>query len=259
MHRLYDMHCHLSAATSCTAIANEADRLGIAFLDMGVTPDADEGTSRTTGPRNVARACGLHPWWVEANEDGRRAARRAAELCGGARLVGEVGLDFSPARCRTRPAQIAAFADIVEACSQTDIPHRVLSLHAVRSSGTVLDILQTYGMTARAACVFHWFSGTGDEFARARDAGCFFSVNPRMLETRRGREFARQAPLDRLLLETDLPAPLEAPVAASDYACTLEAVLDGLAEIRRESRAELAERIAATSRALMRLEEGRRA
>ena len=154
MHRLYDMHCHLSAATSCTAIANEADRLGIAFLDMGVTPDADEGTSRTTGPRNVARAFGLHPWWVEADEDGRRAARRAAELCGGARLVGEVGLDFSPARCRTRPAQIAAFADIVEACSQTDIPHRVLSLHAVRSSGTVLDILQTYGMTARAACVF---------------------------------------------------------------------------------------------------------
>ena len=31
-------------------------------------------------------------------------------------------------------------------------------------------------------------------------------MNERMLATKRGREYARQIPLDRLLLETDAPA-----------------------------------------------------
>ena len=45
-----------------------------------------------------------------------------------------------------------------------------------------------------------------DELVRARNAGCYFSVNERMLATKRGREYARQIPLDRQLLETDAPA-----------------------------------------------------
>ena len=40
---------------------------------------------------------------------------------------------------------------------------------------------------------------------RAVRSGCMFSVNEMMLNTRRGREYVRQLPSDRLLLETDLP------------------------------------------------------
>lgn len=32
---------------------------------------------------------------------------------------------------------------------------------------------------------------------------CYFSVNERMLGTKRGREYARQIPLDKLLIETN--------------------------------------------------------
>lgn len=256
MYRLYDMHCHLSSTAGAETVAAEGGRRGMAFLDMGVDPADQKDAGRMHGHPNVARACGLHPWRVGEDEDGRRAAKRAAELCAGSRFVGEVGLDFSPTRCRTRSAQIDAFTSIIRACADGNVSNRVISLHAVRSSGTVLDILLSCEMPARAACVFHWFSGTGDEFSRARDAGCYFSVGPRMLATKRGREFARQAPLDRILLETDLPSPLGAPVAANDFEHALESALDGLADIRREPRVELARRIAATSRALTLLDDG---
>ena len=62
--------------------------------------------------------------------------------------------------------------------------------------------------------IFHWFSGTSDELARARNAGCYFSINERMLVTKRGREYARQIPLNRLLLETDAPAEPDAEASA---------------------------------------------
>ena len=64
------------------------------------------------------------------------------------------------------------------------------------------------------AIIFHWFSGTSDELVRARDADCYFSVNERMLASKRGREYARQIPLDRLLLETDAPAEANAETSA---------------------------------------------
>lgn len=79
-----------------------------------------------------------------------------------------------------------------------------------RSAGAVLDVLESHGLLIpnpdSPAIIFHWFSGTSDELTRARNAGCYFSVNERMLATKRGREYARQIPLDRLLLETDAPA-----------------------------------------------------
>ena len=86
----------------------------------------------------------------------------------------------------------------------------MISIHAVRSAGAVLDVLESHGLlipnSDSPAIIFHWFSGTSDELARARNAGCSFSVNERMLASKRGREYARQIPLDRLLLETDAPA-----------------------------------------------------
>mgnify|MGYP004492342999 CR=1 FL=1 len=76
----------------------------------------------------------------------------------------------------------------------------------------VLDVLERHGATRSNACILHWFSGSSQELARARELGCHFSVNPNMLATKRGRAYVRQIPPNRLLLETDLPE--EGEVAA---------------------------------------------
>ncbi len=101
------------------------------------------------------------------------------------------------------------------------------------------------------AVIFHWFSGSGEELVRARKLGCFFSVNEMMLNTRRGRAYARQIPLECLLLETDAPPGLGKPYSAKALVDQLERTLNALAEIRDVSPETLAKRIAHTSAKLL--------
>ena len=82
---------------------------------------------------------------------------------------------------------------------------RVFSFHAVRGADVIMDMLEKYELLEDNTIIFHWFSGSSAQLKRARNLGCFFSVNAFMLQTKRGREYAKAIPLDRLLIETDLP------------------------------------------------------
>lgn len=128
---------------------------------------------------------------------------------------------------------------------------KLLSIHAVNAAGDVLDALQAAGTLARHQAIFHWFSGSSDDLQRALHAGCFFSVGPRMLASRRGREYARQIPLDRLLLETDMPARAGEPLPAEIWEAELRNALAGIAQLKDVDRTVLAQQLAITSEALL--------
>lgn len=131
---------------------------------------------------------------------------------------------------------------------------KVVSLHAVRAVDDVLNVLERAdALTADAgnACIIHWFSGTSDQLTRARRVGCYFSVNPRMLDSKRGRAYAQAIPADRLLLETDEPASEGAPWSAARVRGSLEETLTQLAALRGDDPAQLREQIAQTSRTLL--------
>ena len=57
-----------------------------------------------------------------------------------------------------------------------------------------------------------------------------FSIGPRQLATKRGREYARQLPAQRILLETD--ADGSKPFTADDWNAALESALATLNEIK---------------------------
>lgn len=252
---LYDMHCHLDRILDAERVAAEAEERGLAIFCAPVTPAGTLAARRALGRYvNVCVGVGLHPWWIDSGECGEQEVLQAARLIADARFVGEVGLDFGRAHVGSREAQVAAFERLIRDCAERSVPGRVLSVHAVRSSGEILDVLERCGLTGTgsdASCIFHWFSGTSDELARLRCAGCYVSVNPMMLSTKRGREYARIMPVDRILLETDAPPGLDTPYTAGEIAAALETVLDTLAEIRHADRAELARRIADTSARLL--------
>ena len=81
-------------------------------------------------------------------------------------------------------------------------------------------------------CIFHWFTGSNEDLTRALRGGCMFSVNGMMLRTRRGREYVRQLPSDRLLLETDLPPGRDVVFSARQILDELENTLGTLKNIR---------------------------
>lgn len=209
--RLIDAHCHLDLMAYPNAVADETAAIGLGVFDCGVDPrDFAAAKKRASRYPNIIAGVGLHPWWLADGRCGLAEVNLLCKVAAQERYIGEVGLDFSARFAGSEPLQIQALDRLSDALVQCPLAGRVISIHAVRSAGAVLDVLESHGLLIpnpdSPAIIFHWFSGTSDELVRARNVGCYFSVNERMLASKRGREYARQIPLDRLLLETDAPA-----------------------------------------------------
>ncbi len=219
------------------AVADEATALGLGLFDCGVDPrDFSAANERTHRQPSIIAGIGLHPWWIADGRCGPAEVDLLCEVAAQERYIGEVGLDFSARFAGSEPLQIQAFDRLCDSLVQRSLAGRVISIHAVRSAGTVLDALESHGLLIpnpdSPVIIFHWFSGTSDELVRARNAGCYFSVNERMLATKRGREYARQIPLDRLLLETDAPAEPQADASARQLITSLKSASLHIAELK---------------------------
>lgn len=235
--QLFDAHCHLDLMAHPDAVADEVAALGLALFDCGVDPrnfaSANDRARRHSG---IIAGVGLHPWWLADGRCGPAEVNLLCEVAAQERYIGEVGLDFSARFAGSEPLQIQAFDRLCGTLVQRSLAGRVISIHAVRSAGTVLDALESHGLLIpnpdSPVIIFHWFSGTSDELVRARNAGCYFSVNERMLTSKRGREYARQIPLDRLLLETDAPFDQQSNTSAQQLVASLKSTSRHIAELK---------------------------
>ena len=234
----FDAHCHLGLMSDPNAVVREAITMGLGIFDCGGDPrDFATANKRASSSPNVIAGLGLHPWWIADGRCGTTEVSLLCELASRERFIGEVGLDFSPRFAGTEGIQTQAFERLCQTLSQSPLHGRALSIHAVHAAGAALNILESSGLLKYApsspTIIFHWFSGTSDELVRARNAGCYFSVNKRMLATKRGREYARQIPLDRLLLETDAPAELNKETAARQLADSLARTSEIVAALKK--------------------------
>lgn len=235
--QLFDAHCHLDLMACPDTVADEATALGLGLFDCGVDPrDFAAAKTRASHRPSIIAGVGLHPWWLADSRCGTAEINLLCEVAAQERFIGEIGLDFSARFVGSEPLQIQALERLCDALVHHPLTGRVISIHAVRSAGTVLDVLESHGLlTPRPdspVITFHWLSGTSDELVRASDAGCYFSVNERMLATKRGREYARQIPLDCLLLETDAPAEPQADTSARQLITSLKCVSRRIAELK---------------------------
>lgn len=236
--QLFDAHCHLDLMAHPDAVADEATTLDLVLFDCGVDPrDFARAKKRACNRSNIFAGIGLHPWWLADGRCGNAEINLLCEVAAQERLIGEVGLDFSARFAGSEPLQVQAFDRLCDALVQHPLAGRVISIHAVRSAGTVLDVLGSHELLTPSpdspAIIFHWFSGTSNEFVRARNAGCYFSVNERMLASKRGREYARQIPLDRLLLETDAPAEPNTETSAQSLIRSLTRTSERIASLKK--------------------------
>ena len=235
--RFFDTHCHLDLMLNPDAAASESAASGLGLFDCGVNPrDFSAANERARRKPGIIAGVGLHPWWLADGRCGPAEVNLLCEVADQERYIGEVGLDFSARFAGSEPLQVQALDRLCDALVQRPLAGRVISIHAVRSAGTVLDVLGSHELLTPSpdspAIIFHWFSGTSNEFVRARNAGCYFSVNERMHASKRGREYARQIPLDRLLLETDAPAEPNAETSAQSLIKSLTRTSKRIASLK---------------------------
>lgn len=221
--QFFDAHAHLSFAPEAARFgAWMTERFAGAFSTTVTPEDFNRARELFAGLSTVKVGVGAHPWWISLGELSPLDLESAAIEFSRATYIGEVGLDFGKKgmwKCAfdsdeaAEEAQVSALRTIFAAC-QGEPEHaasarthegRVFSFHSVRSADVVLDLLEEFGLLSGNTIIFHWFSDSGDRLQRARELGCYFSVNSLMLNSRRGREYAKAVPLERLLIETDLP------------------------------------------------------
>jgi len=191
------MHCHLDLYPNPFEVVAECKEKGLYVLSVTTTPKAWEGTRKLAmNCDRIRTSLGLHP---------QLAHQRAHELelfdtlLSETKYVGEVGLDGGKGFKENWEIQLKVFRHILRSVSNSG--GRIMTIHSRSSASAVLDEL----VGVPGIPILHWFTGTKRELMRAIDMGCWFSVGPAMLNTKKGLELISFIPRNRVLTETDGP------------------------------------------------------
>ncbi|KAA0695644.1 TatD family deoxyribonuclease [Neorhizobium sp. P12A] len=240
---MIDMHCHLDLYPNPGRVIAEADTRKAFVLAVTTTPQAFLGNIRLTeGRKRIRVAVGLHPELVASRykeiDDVRKFMAQT-------KYVGEIGIDGSPDHVSSLELQSDVFSTIVK--DAESYGGRILSIHSRGAATGVLDLIETN--LSKSLPILHWFSGTRKELDRAIRLGCWFSVGPAMLRSRRGRELLAAIPRNRLLTETDGPFATDGKLPLLPW--DVERMLPRLAELQECSETEVDEQLHHNLRALV--------
>ena len=232
----FDAHVHTNLMDSPHDLARSSHEAELGLFTCGVTPQDYLELAPQLTQDNIRVGLGAHPWYISDGRITEKDIKLLLELMEQTPYVGEIGLDFSSRYCvdGLQDLQVRAFTQICKRAaelSRNDQP-RVLSMHTVRSVDAVLDILEQTGAAQECVPIIHWFSGSSGELQRVIKLGCWFSVGEMSLKTKRGREYAKVYPKDKLLTETDLPSSDHTDISAADIVDSLKRALSGLSEAR---------------------------
>ena len=196
---MIDFHVHLDLYPDAREVVQQVTERGIYALSVTTTPSAWKGTSALAhGSSRIRTALGLHPQLAHLRVD---ELPLFDQLFSEATYIGEVGLDGAPEYKQHWKLQLRVFDHVLSRCQSAG--GRVMSIHSRRAATAVLDRLEAISGTGLP--ILHWFSGSKRELDRAIAFGCWFSVGPAMLASKRSREFVLRMPRHRVLTETDGP------------------------------------------------------
>lgn len=200
-----DAHCHLDLMDNMPEFIKEMQNSNMSLFAVGTTPKAySREIQLCRNARNIHVGLGMHPQLVSSGYDDMRIFKFLFE---NSHYIGEVGLDFSKGYIQTKELQIKVFNEIIKLCEQYS--EKVVSIHSLKSTSKVIEILRTYKRQKSNRYIFHWFTGSMSQLEKAIELGCYFSINPRMLKTKSGMEVIKAVPIDHVLLETDAPFAIE--------------------------------------------------
>ncbi len=196
---MIDTHCHLDQYKNPLLVVQRADDLGI--LTIGVThlPSAFEMEFPITRRFPKIRiALGFHPLLVKQHASQRTAFRKFASQTS---FIGEVGLDYSREGRSSQKEQLDSFRFVLETIA-SGRTKKFITVHSRQAESDLLTCLQDFDISG---VVMHWYTGPVGLIEKALMNGHFFSINPAMILTEKGRNIIAHIPRERILTETDGP------------------------------------------------------
>ena len=237
LRRLIDAHAHLSDLEDMEGVVQRAKQAGVgAVVAVGANLRTCVATLSWAEafPGYVFPALGIHPTeW--AGDDVPATLRFIEERLDGCVAVGEIGLDYWSREARrskrTRERQRGLYVRQLQMAAEHGKP---ASVHGRGAWRDALDLARLHGPDR---VVFHWYSGPLDVLAELLDAGYLISATPAAEFSRDHRAALAEAPLERILVETDAPVSYHgSPAEPADLRRTLRA----LAELKAASGEEVA-------------------
>jgi TatD DNase family protein len=195
---MLDAHCHLDLYPDPSKTAADAENAGVFTVFVTNLPSAfDVAYPNTARFRKVRIAVGLHP--LNADLHTEHELSRFRQLVRKTSFIGEVGLDFSRDGLAMRDKQLSSFRFVLQCLENAA---KFVTIHSRQAESVVLDLLEEH---YAQPIVFHWYSGTVRDLDLAIKRGHFFSINPSMFRSKKGRSLIERIPRDRILTESDGP------------------------------------------------------
>ncbi len=275
---LHDAHNHLQNDW----LAPHLDSIARVLTDLGLRTAVVNGTCEGDWARvsELARrfpwvraSYGLHPWDAGNRSPDWLTTLRARLAAEPGAALGEIGIDrwildrarpddlrLTGLRRAPLDEQMDVFLAQLQIATEENRP---VTIHCLDAWGALADRLRSATLPARGF-LLHAYGGSREQVAQFADRGAYFSFNGAFLDPRKSarREAFRVVPADRLLVETDAPAmppPQEwrtytlrpAPDGSPiNHPGNIEAAYAGLAALRGQTVAELAEQVDANVRRL---------
>ena len=236
MYRLFDTHAHLEEIDNIERVLEQSREAGVeAIIAVGTDIKSNERTLEIAGryPRMVYPALGWHPEFVREDEINANLEYLANNI-DKAIAIGEIGLDYHK-RIRSvagKDLQKSVLREILKIAKDRDKPALIHSRYAWRDALTAVE------EAGVEKAVFHWYTGTSSVLRDIIADGYYLSVTPAVEYHEEHRRTVKEAPLERMLLETDAPViygrgrESEFRAEPADVARSLKgaAILKGLSE-----------------------------
>ncbi len=203
---LVDTHAHLDEMEDIAAAVELAQQAGVeAVISMGQDLASNIKTLKLAGayPGFIYPAIGLHPWSLgnmgpAVLEENIAFIRDNLQ---GALALGEVGLDYDKRVLKgaNKDLQKDVLKRLLKLAVELDRPVSFHSRYAWK------DSLQIVNESGARRLVFHWYTGFSSTLAGLIGGGYYISATPAAEYHDEHRRAIREAPVEKLLLETDCP------------------------------------------------------
>jgi len=204
--KLIDTHCHLDEIENLDFVLEEAHDAGVTgIIAVGINFETNLKVFELAEKYGnmVYPALGLHPQELPEMDDAEvdKTLMQIEEHIEKAVAIGEIGLDYHK-RIRAlapKERQQAVLNDVILLAKKYEKP---VSIHSRYAWKDALTIATKVGITD---AVFHWYTGPSSVLRDLLAQGYYVSVTPATEYHSEHRRAVREAPLDRILLETDSP------------------------------------------------------